>query len=177
MNLKLYTSVAKGLKLKVKKFLGLVHTFIEVTREKLVGGLFATPPTPTLTILNRVNVNNATLATDLTEHSAKLCAERIQVLLQHYKKRFYHENLAHLHERQLYKSNKYNNDCKAKVGDIVLIKEEGVLRMRWYKRRIGKLLRRNDSLVRGVELKVNLGKSGQTMTICRPLQLIIPFEL
>ena len=176
MNLKLYTSVAKGLKLKVKKFLGLVRTFIEVTREKLVGGLFAPPP-PTLTILNRVNVNNATLATDLTEHSAKLCAERIQVLLQHHKKRFYHKYLAHLHERQLYKSNKYNNDCKAKVGDIVLIKEEGVLRMRWYKRRIGKLLRRNDSLVRGVELKVNLGKSGQTMTICRPLQLIIPFEL
>ena len=175
MNLKLYTSVAKGLKLKVKKFLGLVRTFIEVTREKLVGGLFAPPPT--LTILNRVNVNNATLATDLTEHSAKLCAERIQVLLQHHKKRFYHKYLAHLHERQLYKSNKYNNDCKAKVGDIVLIKEEGVLRMRWYKRRIGKLLRRNDSLVRGVELKVNLGKSGQTMTICRPLQLIIPFEL
>ena len=175
MNLKLYTSVAKGLKLKVKKFLGLVRTFIEVTREKRVGGLFAPPPT--LTILNRVNVNNATLATDLTEHSAKLCAERIQVLLQHHKKRFYHKYLAHLHERQLYKSNKYNNNCKAKVGDIVLIKEEGVLRMRWYKRRKGKLLRRNDSLVRGVELKVNLGKSGQTMTICRPLQLIIPFEL
>ena len=40
-NLKLYTSVAKGLKQKVRKSWGLVPTFVEVTGEKLVGGLFA----------------------------------------------------------------------------------------------------------------------------------------
>ena len=45
--------------------------------------------------------------------------------------------------------------------------------MQSYKRKI----RGSDSLVRGVELKVNLGNSGQTKTICRPLQLIIPFEI
>ena len=57
-NLKFYTSVAKGLKLKVRKFWGLIPTFIEVTGEKLVGGpfcplppLFLLPPSP---ILNRV---------------------------------------------------------------------------------------------------------------------------
>ena len=33
-----YTSVAKGLKLKVRKFLRLISMFVEVTREKLVGG-------------------------------------------------------------------------------------------------------------------------------------------
>ena len=50
-NLKFYISVAKGLKGNVRKFLGLVPTFVEVTREKLVGGsLFASPP-----ILKRVN--------------------------------------------------------------------------------------------------------------------------
>ena len=43
-NVKFYISVAKGLKLKVKKFLGLILTFVEVTGEKLVGGLFALPP-------------------------------------------------------------------------------------------------------------------------------------
>ena len=37
-NLTFYTSLAKGLKLKVKKFLGLIPTFAEVTGEKLVGG-------------------------------------------------------------------------------------------------------------------------------------------
>ena len=49
-NLKFYTSLSKGLKLKVRNFGGLVPTFIEVTGEKLVaGGLFYPPP-----ILNRV---------------------------------------------------------------------------------------------------------------------------
>ena len=37
-NLKFYTSVVKGLKLKVKKFWGQIPTFVEVTGEKLVGG-------------------------------------------------------------------------------------------------------------------------------------------
>ena len=36
-NSKFYTSAAKGLKLKVRKFLGLNPTFVEVTVEKLVG--------------------------------------------------------------------------------------------------------------------------------------------
>ena len=46
MSLKFYTSVAKGLKLKIRKFLGLVPAFVEVTGEKLAGGLFAPPPPP-----------------------------------------------------------------------------------------------------------------------------------
>ena len=54
-NLKFYTSVAKGLNLKVRKFCGLIPMFVEVIEEKLVGGLFAPPP-----ILNRVKI--ATLA-------------------------------------------------------------------------------------------------------------------
>ena len=37
-NLKFYTSLSKGLKLKVRKFWGLILTFVEVTGEKLVGG-------------------------------------------------------------------------------------------------------------------------------------------
>ena len=42
MNLQFYTSVAKGLKLKVRKFWGLVPTLLrsKVTEEKLVGTRF-----------------------------------------------------------------------------------------------------------------------------------------
>ena len=40
--LELYTSVVKGSKLKVRKFWGLLPTFVEFAREKLVGGAF--PP-------------------------------------------------------------------------------------------------------------------------------------
>ena len=41
-NLKLCTSVAKGLNLKARKFWGPNPSFVEVTGEKLVGG-FGTP--------------------------------------------------------------------------------------------------------------------------------------
>ena len=37
-DLKFYTSMTKGLKQKVRKFWGLIPTFVEVTGEKLVGG-------------------------------------------------------------------------------------------------------------------------------------------
>ena len=55
MVLKFYTSVENGFKLKVRKFWGLIPTFVEVTGEKLVGGPFCTPaPPPQTLILNRV---------------------------------------------------------------------------------------------------------------------------
>ena len=42
MTLKCYYSVAKGLKLQVRKFWGLIPAFVEATCEKLVeGGLFS----------------------------------------------------------------------------------------------------------------------------------------
>ena len=60
MTLKFNISVAKGFKIKVSIFLGLVHSFVEVAGEKLVwgkGGLFGFPPSWTglriLTIVSR----------------------------------------------------------------------------------------------------------------------------
>ena len=44
MTLKFYTSVSKGLKLKVRKFWKLSATFIDVTGKKLVGEVFLPPP-------------------------------------------------------------------------------------------------------------------------------------
>ena len=49
MALKSYTSVAKGLKLKVKMSWGLSHTFVEVTGKNLIEEPFWPP------ILNSVN--------------------------------------------------------------------------------------------------------------------------
>ena len=45
-NFKFYTSVEKGLKLKARKFWGLIPTLAEVTEEKLIGGAFFGPPLP-----------------------------------------------------------------------------------------------------------------------------------
>ena len=54
-NLKFYTSVAKGLKLKVRKFWGLIPTFVEVPGERLVGGPFCPPPPPILNSVKRTS--------------------------------------------------------------------------------------------------------------------------
>ena len=51
MALKFFMSVAKWLKLKVRKIWELIFKFVEVTGEKVVGGLLAPPPPH---ILNRV---------------------------------------------------------------------------------------------------------------------------
>ena len=50
-NLTFYISLAKGLKLKVRRFWGLIPTFVEVAGEKLVEGVLLPPAPP---ILNRV---------------------------------------------------------------------------------------------------------------------------
>ena len=55
MALKFYISVAKGLKLKLGKFYGLIPTFVEVTGGKLVRAPFWPSPPPSS--LNRVNVS------------------------------------------------------------------------------------------------------------------------
>ena len=49
--------MGKALKLKVRKVWGLILTFVEVTREKLVGAPFCTPNPLPPTILNRVNTD------------------------------------------------------------------------------------------------------------------------
>ena len=57
MTLKFYTSVAKGLKLKVRQFLGISPTFVKVAGEKLVGGgALCCPPPP---ILNRAKTKKS----------------------------------------------------------------------------------------------------------------------
>ena len=51
--------MAKGLKLKVRKFWGQTPMLVEVTEEKLLGGVFC-PQHPT-SLLNSVNDVNVTL--------------------------------------------------------------------------------------------------------------------
>ena len=54
MAMKFYTSVAKGLKLKVRNFCWFIPLFVEVTGEKLVKGTFLPLPPQHKHILNRV---------------------------------------------------------------------------------------------------------------------------
>ena len=57
-NLKFYTSLSKGLKLKFRRFWALVPTFVEVTGEKLVGDAFLPPiPNRVKTAIFRGNIS------------------------------------------------------------------------------------------------------------------------
>ena len=69
MALKFYTSVVKGLNLKVRKFWGLTPTFIEVPEEKLVGRGAFPLPTPPPPILNRVNENSSIVIEEIMNTS------------------------------------------------------------------------------------------------------------
>ena len=55
MALRFDTSLAKALILKVRNFGGLIPTFVEATREKLIVGVLLAP---SLSILNRVNAKH-----------------------------------------------------------------------------------------------------------------------
>ena len=75
-NLKFYTSVAKGLKLKVRKFLGLIHTFVEVAGEKMGGGcIFGLPPSwigLTLFVYNKCNISSSLAEVVFKHNGCKL---------------------------------------------------------------------------------------------------------
>ena len=61
MDLKIYTSVAGGLKPKVKKFWGVDPTFVEITGEKLVGGLFGPHSSWIGLRISSINVTKSTV--------------------------------------------------------------------------------------------------------------------
>ena len=52
--MKFYTSVGKGSKLKVRKFWGLILTFLEVTGKKRVGGAFWPPPPSLIGLIGNI---------------------------------------------------------------------------------------------------------------------------
>ena len=74
-NLKFYTSLSKGLKLKVRKFWGLVVVwgFVEVTGEKLVRGAFLPPPSWIGLIMNIGNLDWKGSLGVKFKFSAELC--------------------------------------------------------------------------------------------------------
>ena len=69
-NLTIYTSVAKGLKLKVRRFWRPNPTFVEVTGEKLVGSLFIPLPDTLKEFLSHIETKSD-LTTYLTEYCGK----------------------------------------------------------------------------------------------------------
>ena len=80
-------------------------------------------------------------------------------------------------EKHQYVQNKTSNTCPPKVGEIVLIKQDVIPRIRWEKGKIEQLINGAYGFVRGAVLRVYQGKSRKPALIKRPLQHLIPLEI
>ena len=102
----------------------------------------------------------------------------LQQIVSHINKRFYNEYIVALRERHQYDRQSHHPHLQnVSIGDIVLVKDVNLPRLRWKKGRITKLIKGNDGLVRGVSLDTVVSTTNKTQCINRPLQHIIPLEL
>ena len=102
----------------------------------------------------------------------------LQQIVSHINKRFYNEYILALRERHQYDRQSHHPHLQnVSIGDIVLVKDVNLPRLRWKKGRITKLIKGNDGLVRGVSLDTIVSTTNKTQCINRPLQHIIPLEL
>ena len=77
-NLKFYASVAKGLKLKVRKFWGLIPTFAKVTEERLVRSAFLSSPPSSIGL--RQSLMRESLLQTITERRSLKFYKSIDIL-------------------------------------------------------------------------------------------------
>ena len=77
-NLKFYASVAKGLKLKVRKFWGLIPTFAKVTEERLVRSAFLSSPSSSIGL--RQSLMRESLLQTITERKSLKFYKSIDIL-------------------------------------------------------------------------------------------------
>ena len=77
----------------------------------------------------------------------------------------------------MYDKKRYSNYDNDLIDDVVLIKEDITPRMKWRKAKLLNVTRGRDNLKGRVEFKVFQPKLSRTITINRPLELIIPFQL
>ena len=98
-------------------------------------------------------------------------------LLSVFKRRFEAEFITALREKHIYNKPHFLQDNSVIFGDVVLIKEESIARMKWCKEKIIGLICGNDVKVRGSKSNVYQTKLKKTVVINQPLQLIVPFEI
>ena len=95
-------------------------------------------------------------------------------MLDHYEKRWRKEYLTELREFQR------NNDRlpakQLKIGDIVLIEEEGLPRSRWRMGKVQELISSKDGYVRGCKLRVH-NQNRKVSYLNRPVNKLCYFEV
>ena len=78
----------------------------------------------------------------------------LQIVVQNFWNKFYHEFTMSLRERHAYQSKKYGNKI-LQIGDVVIIKDDKIQpRGTWKKGRVENLIVGRDDVVRGAVLRV-----------------------
>eukprot|EP00731_Ephydatia_muelleri_P005954 Em0003g202a len=101
--------------------------------------------------------------------------KHLQLILQHFWKRWKTEYLIDLRETHRFSTNKDKGYGKIALGDIVLVHDDNHPRTFWRLGRVEQLIQGSDGHVRGAVVRVS-SKTGST-TLRRPLQRLYPLEI
>ena len=100
----------------------------------------------------------------------------LKQVLEHFNNIFFNEYINSLHERHCYDRKKVSDECKLRIGEIVLIKQENMPRLKWHKGRVMNFIVGQDKLIRGVTVRA-INSSGKRIIRKRPLQHLVPLEV
>ena len=102
-------------------------------------------------------------------------ARHHRYLLKQFTKRWRREYLTSLRENSRKVSSKVPH---VKVGDLVILKNDGTARCFWKIAKIAKLIEGKDGKTRAAEIRVMGSKESRSaITLKRPLRLLIPTEI
>ena len=121
------------------------------------------------------------LSTDVVSvMSLEHCKKRLlhlRKLLKDLWSRFRSNYLNELRQMNIYRKENCRNSRMIELGDVVLIKDDDPTpRTQWRMGKVLNLVKGRDDKVRGAKLKV-LSKAGKQMSVFRPIQRLIPFEI
>ena len=102
--------------------------------------------------------------------------DHLNKTLNHFWKRWKNEYLLQLRECHRYGPKTDVKDNTSSEGDVVLIHSDSKLRGFWKLGRVQRLVKEDDSHVRGATLKVP-SRTGQTTILRRPLKCLYPLEV
>ena len=102
---------------------------------------------------------------------------RITNIKSDFIKRFEDEYITTIQEREYYNHKKFKNSEQLVIGDVVLVKEDNLRRMSWRKGQIIHVIRGVDKLIGGAQIKVRQRNLDKMLTLKRPLNYLVPFEI
>ena len=137
------------------------------------------PLTPAHLLSGR-NLSSSPEASSLIDWDARALTRRFQYLrttLRALWCKFQHHYLTELREHHMNTNRKTNSDNKLKVGDVVIIMDDGVRqRTAWRLGRVVSLIVGRDGHVRGAMLKT-VSQLNRPTTMKRPIQKLIALEV